>query len=242
MPTFTILTHNPLLVLLQNKLNPANRIVLRVGGLSSLYPLAGGCGVCIPKIGAAGRVEDIRKRARLGHKNGSVSMQSGCGIPRQLRRNHRPVAPRARLNKKETQLCRASGISVSNKNYAAQELVVALVCKVGAEFLDNYDATTDRCWIAERNDEFLGCIVPLPFLCPSLALFRIVLRVGGLSSLYPLAGGCGVCIPKIGAIYAHFHNINPQSSPCLIAKQTQPCKTSTMNPQPIRTCHWKGVD
>ncbi|KAJ6190889.1 Transcriptional regulator [Penicillium mononematosum] len=35
----------------------------------------------------------------------------------------------------------------------------ALVCKVGAEFLDNYDATTDRCWIAERNDEFLGCIV-----------------------------------------------------------------------------------
>ena len=35
----------------------------------------------------------------------------------------------------------------------------ALVCKVGAEFLDNYDASTDRCWIAERNDEFLGCIV-----------------------------------------------------------------------------------
>lgn len=35
----------------------------------------------------------------------------------------------------------------------------ALVCKVGAEFLDNYDASTDRCWIAERKDEFLGCIV-----------------------------------------------------------------------------------
>lgn len=35
----------------------------------------------------------------------------------------------------------------------------ALVCKVGADFLDNYDASTDRCWIAERNDEFLGCII-----------------------------------------------------------------------------------
>ncbi|KAJ5187773.1 Acyl-CoA N-acyltransferase [Penicillium cf. viridicatum] len=35
----------------------------------------------------------------------------------------------------------------------------ALVCKVGAEFLDNYDTSTDRCWIAEHNDEFLGCIV-----------------------------------------------------------------------------------
>ncbi|KAJ5440293.1 Acyl-CoA N-acyltransferase [Penicillium cf. griseofulvum] len=35
----------------------------------------------------------------------------------------------------------------------------ALVSKIGAEFLDNYDASTDRCWIAERNDEFLGCIL-----------------------------------------------------------------------------------
>ncbi|KAG0153345.1 hypothetical protein PDIDSM_5198 [Penicillium digitatum] len=35
----------------------------------------------------------------------------------------------------------------------------ALVCKVGAEFLDNYDVSIDRCWIAERNDEFLGCAV-----------------------------------------------------------------------------------
>ncbi|KAJ5964115.1 Acyl-CoA N-acyltransferase [Penicillium vulpinum] len=35
----------------------------------------------------------------------------------------------------------------------------ALVSQIGAEFLDNYDASTDRCWIAERNNEFLGCIV-----------------------------------------------------------------------------------
>ncbi|OQE14859.1 hypothetical protein PENFLA_c035G10647 [Penicillium flavigenum] len=34
--------------------------------------------------------------------------------------------PCARLNKKETQLACVGGISVSNKNYAAQELVVAL--------------------------------------------------------------------------------------------------------------------
>ncbi|KAJ5788689.1 Acyl-CoA N-acyltransferase [Penicillium paradoxum] len=35
----------------------------------------------------------------------------------------------------------------------------SLVSKVGHEFLDNYDASCERCWIAERNDEFLGCIV-----------------------------------------------------------------------------------
>lgn len=35
----------------------------------------------------------------------------------------------------------------------------ALVSKVGHEFLTNYDASRDRCWIAERNDQFLGCVV-----------------------------------------------------------------------------------
>ncbi|KAL2698795.1 hypothetical protein AAEP93_010183 [Penicillium crustosum] len=45
------------------------------------------------------------------------------------------------------------------KEYGWGTKMEALVCKVGAEFLDNYDASTDRCWIAERNDEFLGCIV-----------------------------------------------------------------------------------
>ncbi|KAJ5401013.1 Acyl-CoA N-acyltransferase [Penicillium sp. CMV-2018d] len=44
------------------------------------------------------------------------------------------------------------------KEYGWGTKMEALVCKVGAEFLDNYGASTDRCWIAERNDEFLGCI------------------------------------------------------------------------------------
>jgi GNAT superfamily N-acetyltransferase len=34
-----------------------------------------------------------------------------------------------------------------------------LAAKVGADFLENYDESTDRCWIAERNDEFLGSII-----------------------------------------------------------------------------------
>lgn len=45
------------------------------------------------------------------------------------------------------------------KEYGWGTKMEALVCKVGAEFLDNYDASKDRCWIAERNDQFLGCIV-----------------------------------------------------------------------------------
>ncbi|KAJ5473223.1 Acyl-CoA N-acyltransferase [Penicillium sp. IBT 31633x] len=35
----------------------------------------------------------------------------------------------------------------------------ALVSKVSHDFLDNYDASCERCWIAERKNEFLGCIV-----------------------------------------------------------------------------------
>ncbi|CAI7653716.1 unnamed protein product [Penicillium viridicatum] len=45
------------------------------------------------------------------------------------------------------------------KEYGWGAKMEALVCKVGAEFLDNYNASTDRCWIAELNDEFLGFIV-----------------------------------------------------------------------------------
>ncbi|CAI7596274.1 unnamed protein product [Penicillium bialowiezense] len=34
-----------------------------------------------------------------------------------------------------------------------------LAAQVGADFLEHYDPSSDRCWIAERNDEFLGCII-----------------------------------------------------------------------------------
>jgi GNAT superfamily N-acetyltransferase len=45
------------------------------------------------------------------------------------------------------------------KEYGWGTKMEALVSKIGAEFLDNYDAAADRCWVAERNDEFLGCIL-----------------------------------------------------------------------------------
>lgn len=34
-----------------------------------------------------------------------------------------------------------------------------LAAQVGADFLANYNPSNDRCWIAERNDEFLGCVI-----------------------------------------------------------------------------------
>jgi len=34
-----------------------------------------------------------------------------------------------------------------------------LASQVGADFLENYNESTDRCWIAERDGEFLGCII-----------------------------------------------------------------------------------
>jgi DNA-binding MarR family transcriptional regulator/GNAT superfamily N-acetyltransferase len=34
----------------------------------------------------------------------------------------------------------------------------ALVARIAADFIDRYDATCERCWIAEREDNFLGCV------------------------------------------------------------------------------------
>ena len=34
-----------------------------------------------------------------------------------------------------------------------------MVARIGADFLDNYDPLLERCWIAERDGIFLGCIV-----------------------------------------------------------------------------------
>lgn len=35
----------------------------------------------------------------------------------------------------------------------------ALVSRIAADFLDGFDASRERCWIAERGDVFMGCVM-----------------------------------------------------------------------------------
>lgn len=46
-----------------------------------------------------------------------------------------------------------------SKEFNYNERFEALVARITADFLDNFDKTKERCWIAERDGEFLGCIM-----------------------------------------------------------------------------------
>ncbi len=47
---------------------------------------------------------------------------------------------------------------IYSQDYGWDERFEALVAEVAANFIQNYDSKSERCWIAERGDERLGCV------------------------------------------------------------------------------------
>ena len=71
-----------------------------------------------------------------------------------------------------------------SKEYGLNQAFEALVLEIAAHFLKHYDQETERCWVAERSGEILGCVL-LVKSSKQIAKLRLLL-------VEPSARGLGI--------------------------------------------------
>lgn len=71
------------------------------------------------------------------------------------------------------------------REYGWNGHIEAVTARICADFLDGYDAALERCWIAERGGERLGCVFLVKDEAPGVARLRLLM-------LQPAARGLGL--------------------------------------------------
>ena len=97
----------------------------------------------------------------------SVRLTHSASTPRFILRPHRPGDRGWVVERHGT---------LYAQEYGWEQRFEALVARIIADFVDHFDARSERCWIAERNDQAVGCVflVKHPDAPETMAKLRLV--------------------------------------------------------------------